>query len=230
MRRGALILSGSIGQGHNTVARACAEALAQVNCSSETFDCMGLLGSMRSRVAEKTFRSLLSINPLYDAFHFSGLRTGSPLAVRPAARAADHVYNALKAKLMSPNVTMVIAVFATGAGVMGRLQQSRPELRTFVVIPDATAHQLWIQPGVQRYIVFSEITAGSVRQYQPRADIAVIDPPIRSEFLIAYDHLETKRSLGYADDTPLILLMGADGDEAPLPRSDLDSTVTDMKC
>jgi hypothetical protein len=76
----ALVLSGSIGAGHDTVAEACSEALARVNVETTTVDCMALLGGWPQRIGDFVFQQMLAHPPVFDAFHFSQLRGGSRLA------------------------------------------------------------------------------------------------------------------------------------------------------
>jgi len=216
MSHDVLILSGSIGGGHDSVAHACREALQEVSRTAVVRDCMRLLGRVQSSVADVSYRAMLGLAPLYDAFHFSALRAGSGLATRSAAKATERLALALDQELDSPGLDAVIAVFATGAGVAGRARARRPSLGAFVVVTDATAHRIWVQPGVQRYIVFSQMAAGSVRQYDPHADVVVVEPPVRKQFLAPPDATDARRSLGIDDDQPVVLVMGGAWGRGPL--------------
>jgi UDP-N-acetylglucosamine:LPS N-acetylglucosamine transferase len=216
MTADALILSGSIGSGHDSVARACRDALARDERHAEVLDCMSLLGTVQAKVAAVAFRNLLRAAPLYDAFHFSALRAGSWIARRSAAKATGNLARAIGPHLASPELGALIAVFATGAGVVGWAAKRRPGLGAFVVVTDATAHSIWVQPGVQRYIVFSEMAAGSVRQYDPRADVVVIDAPVRPEFLNPPDPVEARRAVGITGSGPVVLVMGGGWGQGPL--------------
>src|SRR5258707_11939769 len=79
-RRRALLLSGSIGMGHNTLAEACADPLQADGWSTQTLDLMRLLGQGGGSVGRAVFRSMLAEPRLYDPNHFSALRPGSLLA------------------------------------------------------------------------------------------------------------------------------------------------------
>lgn len=211
-----LILSGSIGNGHDAVARACADAFSEYGHRTSVRDCMALLGGFRQRVARAVFRTMLNTSPLYDAFHFSGLRAGAPFVVRSSERATGHLIEALHEELEDPDLGTLVSVFALGASVVGEARRRRPELRGVVVVSDATAHRLWIHDGVQRYVVFSEMAAGSVRQYDPQADVVMVDPPVRSEFVDPPARSEARAELGQSDDRPIVLLMGGGWGRGPL--------------
>ena len=77
MRR-ALLLSGSLGAGHEVHARACATSLAGAGWATETLDAMRLLGRRGGSAGEAVFRGMLAMPGLYDAFHFAALRAGQP--------------------------------------------------------------------------------------------------------------------------------------------------------
>src|SRR5258707_15495416 len=87
--RKALLLTGSLGMGHDVVAEACATSLAAYGWSTETLDAMRLLGRGGATVGEAVFRGMLAVPGLFDAGHFSALRPGgrpAPLADAPAPR------------------------------------------------------------------------------------------------------------------------------------------------
>jgi processive 1,2-diacylglycerol beta-glucosyltransferase len=215
-RRRVLILSGSIGQGHAAVAQACAEAFRNAGHDPVIRDCMELLGPIRRRVAHAVFRGLLGVPPLYDALHFSGLRAGAPFAVRSAGRATVHLVRALRPELEHPSLEAVLAVFALGAGVVGWAAQRRKELKGVVVVSDATAHRVWVQPGVKRYVVFSQLAAGSVLQYDPGAEVVVVDPPVRTQFFDPPERLAARQTLGWPESETIALVMGGGWARGPL--------------
>lgn len=174
-----LILSGSIGAGHDAVAAACAGALESAGAQSEVLDCLALQGRWRARASDAAFRALLRRAGLYDAFHFSQLRAASPLAERLAHAAAAALERPLVAALDDCSARLAIAVFATGAGALGRLRSKRPDLRAVVVLTDATAHRLWAHRGIDRYLALSTLASATLRRYLPNAEVPVIAPPVR---------------------------------------------------
>ena len=91
--KSAVLLSGSLGMGHDVLAEACTTSLTAAGWSAHTLDAMRLLGKGGGSAGEAVFRSMLAVPGLYDAFHFAALRTGSRLAMladaaRPAAGGA----------------------------------------------------------------------------------------------------------------------------------------------
>jgi len=78
--RQALLLSGSLGLGHDVMAEACAVSLRQRGWATETMDSLRLMGDAAGGMGERTFKALLAIPGLYDAFHFDQLRPGGRLS------------------------------------------------------------------------------------------------------------------------------------------------------
>ena len=79
---------------------------------------MRLLGRRGGSAGEAVFRSMLAVPGLYDAFHFSALRTGSRLALLADAAARRQVVPRLRDYLDAHPADLVISVFATGASAM----------------------------------------------------------------------------------------------------------------
>ena len=83
-RRTALLLSGSIGMGHDALAAACTTSLESQGWTTSTLDAMKMLGRRSGPAGEAVFRAMLGVPGLYDAFHYSALRmAGSRGSPRP---------------------------------------------------------------------------------------------------------------------------------------------------
>ena len=210
------ILSGSIGQGHDSVALACAEALRPSGRPVELLDCMALLGARGGGAGEAVFRRLVAHPPLYDAFHFSVLRAGGPLARSMEAAAARRLLPALRRRLPEGPAGLAITVFPTGVGALGRLRAERPGLSAVALLTDATAHRLWVHDGIDRYLVGSAAAAGSVRQYRPEAQVAILPPPVRAAFFDAPGRDEARARLGLEGGAPAALLIAGAWGIGPL--------------
>lgn len=174
--------------------------------ASEVLDCMQLPGRLRGWAGKAAFRALLRRPGVYDAFHFSQLRAGSPLAQRMERAGAGALAARLAEQLDARSTRLSIAVFATGAGALGRLRAERPYLRAAVVLTDATAHRLWAHPGIDRYLALSPLAAATLRRYLPRADVAVIPPPVRSSCYSPPGRDEARQQCGIETCGPVALI------------------------
>ncbi|HYK33387.1 MAG TPA: hypothetical protein VEV63_15560, partial [Streptosporangiaceae bacterium] len=124
--RRALLLSGSIGFGHDQLAEACATSLESDGWSTRTIDLMRLLGRGADSVGGAVFRSMLAVPGLYDAFHFAALRTGSRVAEIADSAASRRILPRLRSQLDADPADLAMSVFATGASAVSRLADRYP--------------------------------------------------------------------------------------------------------
>jgi UDP-N-acetylglucosamine:LPS N-acetylglucosamine transferase len=213
----ALFLSGSFGKGHDTLAEACAVALARRGVESRTIDCMAMLGQHGPHaVGDWVFRRLLSIPPVYDAFHFSQLR-GDGWLGRAADRAAiGAMYPHVCAEMDAFRPNLVVSVFATGAGASVRVKADYPDIATAVFMTDSFAHRMWVHEGIDLFLVTSEVAAASVRRYWPQATVAVVKAPVRPSFYQVPAQSVIRAELGLPTDAPCVLLMSGAWGIGPL--------------
>jgi UDP-N-acetylglucosamine:LPS N-acetylglucosamine transferase len=205
--RRALLLSGSIGMGHDTLAEACSAALVTDGWSAETLDLMRLLGRGADSVGAAVFRSMLAVPGLYDAFHFAALRTGSRLADLADAAARRQVMPRLQARLDARPADLVVSVFATGASAVSRLAPRYPATRHVVFCTDVTPHRMWVHPNVDMYLVTSAVAERAVRRFEPDARVLVVPAPLRAGFYDPPSQPEARRQSGVPGHERCVLLM-----------------------
>lgn len=207
MARCAVILTGSLGSGHDASAGRLGEPLGALGWSVRTVDTMSLLGRPGGAAGEAVFRQLISLGGVYDALHYAHLRTGSRLALAIDRVAVARVLPALRRNL-HPEETLLVATFPTGASAATRIARERPGNRTVVICTDSVVHRLWVHPGTDLFIVTSPAAAASLRRYQPRAKVAVVRMPLDEQFRRPPTREEARTALGLPQDTGCVLLLG----------------------
>ncbi|HSS10560.1 MAG TPA: hypothetical protein VLL25_11780 [Acidimicrobiales bacterium] len=212
----ALFLSGSFGKGHDTLADACAGALARRGVESRTIDCMAMLGQGPGAIGDWVFRKLLAITPVYDAFHFSQLRGDGALG-RAADRAAiKTMYRHVRDEVEAFRPDLIVSVCATGAGTSVRLKADYPDVSTAVFMTDSFAHRMWVHEGIDLFLVTSEMAAASVRRYWPGATVEVVNAPVRPAFYQVPAQAVIRAELGVPEDASCVLLMSGAWGIGPL--------------
>jgi processive 1,2-diacylglycerol beta-glucosyltransferase len=208
----ALLVSGSLGAGHDVYARACASSLAGRGWSTQLLDAMRLLGPRGGAAGEAVFRGMFAVPGLYDAFHFAALRPGNRVALLADAAARRQLVPRLRGYLDAHPADLAISVFATAASALSVLADRYPAMCHVVLCSDVTPHRLWVHPGVDLYLVTSPAGEAAVRRYQPRARVQVIPPVVRPGFLDppAQDRARKELGLEVADRT-VLLMSGAWG-------------------
>jgi UDP-N-acetylglucosamine:LPS N-acetylglucosamine transferase len=212
-----MFLSGSLGKGHDTLAEACALALARRGIESRTIDCMAMLGQHGARAAgDWVFRRLLSIPSVYDAFHFSQLRGDGRLGQAADRAALGAMYRHLCVEMDAFHPDLVISVFATGAAASVRLKADYPDIATAVFMTDSFAHRMWVHEGIDLFLVTSRVAAASVRRYWPQARVAVINAPVRPSFYRVPVQSVIRAELGVPAEASCVLLMSGAWGIGPL--------------
>jgi UDP-N-acetylglucosamine:LPS N-acetylglucosamine transferase len=213
----ALFLSGSFGKGHDTLAEACAVALARRGVESRTIDCMAMLGQHGPQaVGDWIFRRVLAIPPIYDAFHFSQLRGDGWLGRAADRTAINFMYPHVCEEMDAFRPDLVVSVFATGAGASVRLKADYPEIATAVFMTDAFAHRMWVHEGIDLFLVTSDAAAASVRRYWPQANVAMVNAPVRPAFYRVPAQPVIRAELGVPADASCVLLMSGAWGIGPL--------------
>lgn len=212
----ALFVSGSLGKGHDVLAEACAAALQARGVKCDTIDAMRMLGSGADAIGDWVFRRLLSVNALYDAFHFSQLRDDGQVARWLDRVAVGRMHPHLKKVMDEVRPELVVPVFATGAGVAARLKADGYAFKSIVAMTDSFAHRMWVHESTDLFLVTSPASGESVRRYWPEAKVEVITAPVRPAFYMAPSRAEAREALGVPREARCVLLMSGAWGLGPL--------------
>jgi processive 1,2-diacylglycerol beta-glucosyltransferase len=214
-----VLLTGSVGLGHEMMARSCAGLLHQAGWRTRHLDSMTLLGGRSAQLAGRVFGSLVTMPGIYDGLHFAHLRPGSRLAGLMDRAARSRLVPALRAELAREPADLVLSVFATGASAAAALKPEAPARATVVLCTDVAVHRLWVSEGTDLFLVTSPAAAASVRRYLPRAAVRVVPPPVRPEFYAAPAQKEARLDLGLQAGEPCVLLIDSGWGFGPLAGS-----------
>lgn len=205
--RRALLLSGSIGMGHDQLAEACATSLEAAGWSTRTVDLIRLLGTGVGAASGAIVRGMMAVPGALDAFHYSVLRTGNRLAELADAGSRRRLTPRLRPMLDADPPDLALSVFATGASAIGALAERYPTMRHIVFCTDVTPHRLWIHPSVNLYLVTSTVAEQGIRRFQPDARVLVVRAPVRAAFYHPLPQSSARASVGVPDDARCVLLM-----------------------
>jgi processive 1,2-diacylglycerol beta-glucosyltransferase len=214
-----VVLGGPHGLGHEMMARCCAGLFEQSGWRARRHDSISLLGPVSGGTGALVFNRLIAIPGLYDALHFAHLRTASPLANWMDRASTAKMVPALRADLDKTPADLVLSVFATGASAAARIKAERPGLRTVVLCTDVAVHRLWVAQGTDLYLVTSPAAAAWVRRYHPRAEVAVVPPPVRPEFYAAPPKQVARAALGVPPADFCVLVIDSGWGFGPLVES-----------
>ena len=216
MSHEAVLLAGSLGLGHEMMARCCTSLLEQSGWQARCLDSMALLGSVGGRAGERLFHRLVEVPGLYDGLHFAHLRTGSRLAQLLDRMATAKLVPALRADLERQPAELAFSVFATGASAAAQIKREQPGLRTVVLCTDVSVHRIWAAEGTDLFLVTSPAAEESVRRYLPRANVAIVPPPVRTAFYAAPSQAEARSRLGVPAQSYCVLMIDSGWGFGPL--------------
>jgi len=215
----AVILSGSLGMGHDVLAEIVAGSLGRLGWQSRTLDCMRMLGPRAGRAGEWVFRGLTTVPGAYDALYFASLRAGGRLAAAMDGAAEARLAAALEAELSAAPADLIIAVFAAGVPAAARLAAAGSRRQAIVLCPDALPHASWVRDGISLYLVTSAAAVASVHRYQPDARVTIVPPPVRAGFSQPLSQAAARQQAGIPPRAPCVLLMGGGWGLGPLAES-----------
>ena len=207
MTQDAVLLAGSLGLGHEMMARCCASLLERSGWRARSLDSMSMLGPASGGAGQQLFGRLVAFPGLYDGLHFAHLRTGSRLAGLMDRAARARLVPSLRAELERNPADLVLSVFATGASAAARLKAEAPARRTVVLCTDVAVHRMWVWEGTDLFLVTSAAAEASVRRFLPWAEVSVVPPPVRTAFYAAPSREEARASLGLPLEGPCVLLI-----------------------
>ncbi len=208
--------------GHDVMAQACADSLQARGWSTLTLDAMRLLGRTGGSVGEAVFRSMLSVPGLYDAYHFTALRTGNRLALLTDAAARGPMVPRLRRRLDADPADMVVSVFATAASAVSRLpalgapHDRYRDMAHVVFCTDVTPTPAVGPPTPDLYLVTSRAAESAVLRFQPEAQVAVVPAPVRPGFYQPPTQQEARSRLGVPATERCVLLMSGAWGIGPL--------------
>jgi UDP-N-acetylglucosamine:LPS N-acetylglucosamine transferase len=214
--RRALLLSGSLGMGHDVMAQASSVSLRARGYSTRTLDAMRLMGGREGKLGELAFRAMLSVPGLYDAVHFAGMRQGGRLVDVIESASCRYLVPALRRELAQEPAELVISIFATAAAGMSRIKHEHPGMVTAVLCTDVCVHRLWVHDNTDLYLVTSPTAERYVRRFHPDANVAVVPTPVRAPFYAPPTQEAARAALGVPADARCVLLMSGSWGLGPL--------------
>lgn len=209
-----LLLTASLGDGHNQAARAIQEVLERQSITARVIDYMEWLHPAVRSFAKFTLLQGVQKTPaLYGLFYRSTLR------IRPDSslqRRLNHWGIAhMKRTLKSFNPDLVVGTFPVPLGLMSELRaEGHSKIPTMAIVTDYTAHPQWIHDHTDMYCVASDTVRREFLAYGLSPEkIKVTGIPVRSKFndvevrRLLDRRNETRKKLGVPVDAPLVLLM-----------------------
>jgi UDP-N-acetylglucosamine:LPS N-acetylglucosamine transferase len=206
-----LILSASIGEGHDLPARVLADGIRAEapGAEIEIADSLALVGPVLRRIImdSSRFHSRLG-SRVFDLLHrlisdvtptrlLAG-KVGELLARGPIHRAVER---------SGPDV--VISTYPGATEILGRLRQAgRLDVTVVSAITDLAALRYWAHPGVDLHLITHPESEAEVEEIAPGTEIVCVRSLTDPRFYEPRDQAVARRSLGLVGEGPVVLVSG----------------------
>jgi processive 1,2-diacylglycerol beta-glucosyltransferase len=206
-----LILTASIGEGHDLPAQILADGITEANASAEVkiADFLAICGSLIRWVAIEgsPFHSKLGLR-LFDLEY----KVFSELG--PTRRFTGWILHFLAYRRMRKfidkwNPDVVVSTYPGATELIGRMR-GREEIEVPVIsaITDLAALNFWAQADVDLHLITHPESAAEVRAIAPRSRIEVVRGLTDPAFYEPVDAGEARRTLGLPEVGPLVVVSG----------------------
>ncbi len=206
-----LILTGSLGDGHNKAAQAILEAARfyKPDVDVKVVDFLEWTHPYLHSVGKYCYMQWVKSLPSVYGYLYRKTREDNTLS---------HMFKKMKSfstdrmleLLQEEEPTEVVCTFPGAAAAMSYLKcNGLTTVPTVTVMTDYTDHSYWVHPGTDRYLVGAEHVKQSLLRYRiPEQRIIVTGIPIRMPFTQTYDRKELRDKHGLHRDMPTVLVMG----------------------
>lgn len=209
--RRVLILSASVGLGHNAAAEGLREELAGMTPKTDVTLRNGLgasEGALRVFLERFTRWQLLRCPAVYSSLYLVGVRwrAGRWLTSRLLYRISRRPLAALIAE-QRPDVVVCTYPGVTVALALMRLR-GELSIPLCALITDAASLHFWAHPGADLHLASYEESLQEIEKIARGTDARVIRPPLRSAHWTTPEPALARLKLGLDPDVPLVLVSG----------------------
>lgn len=206
-----MIMTASIGHGHNQVAKVMRENLLKENNQLEIkiVDFMEILENLFGKIIITAYLKIIDTFPSWYHFIYyttSKINKGEKVKDLFAYRYKKKVLNIIQEynpdAILFTNPFLLIIV-----GYLKKLEKINAY--TAVMITDYTAHSIWINSYVDRYFVgCEELKSELIIKGIPKNRIEISGIPIDKKFYMENNKYAIRNTLGFKVEIPTILIMG----------------------
>lgn len=203
-----LVVSATIGEGHNATARAVEERARQhwAGCEIRRVDTLDLMGRWVGPGFRWIYRVNVDTTPwLYDFFYRALWR--HPWFATASCRFVG-VWSGVRLApvIESYRPDLVVSTYPLGtAGLDWIRRRGGLDVPVAAIISDFAPHPFWVYPEIDLHFVASEPSLRAMYRVQPDARGAVGAPPVVAAFA-PEDKIATRRHCGLPEDRLIVLV------------------------
>lgn len=203
-----LLLTGTMGEGHNVAARALAESARAIwpDCTIGTVDVLDRMGPGAGASLRGTYVANVQVTPwLYELF-FTSIHRLDWFARTSKRVVGSWAAPGLAAEIDAFRPDLIVSTYHVASAALAVLRRRgvlRAPAATWVT--DFAPHPMWMFAGTDLTFVLHETSAQAAREVEPGASVRVAAPPVGDLFTPG-DRRTARAALGWGMDEYVLLL------------------------
>lgn len=175
-----VIISASVGAGHDGAAAELARRLADAGHPVDRHDFLDLLPAGIGKLISGGYHRMLTAVPsAYQHIYASTERAGG---VGPVARTLLRSAQRRALRVLPPDTRAVVCTYFGGSHVMGALRRrGKVQVPVLTYLTDFSVHPLWVARGVDVHLAAHEVPAGQART-NGAANVVTAGPVVNPRF------------------------------------------------
>jgi len=228
----AVIVSASVGAGHDAVAHELAERLEEAGVIVDRHDFLDLLPGPAGRILVGSYHRMLERAPWSWKLLYGSLDNHRMMSMQ-ASLFTFLAGRRMKA-ILPGDTSIVVSTYPLASQVLGRLRRSgRVEQRVHTYLTDFSVHALWTSSDIDAHLAIHQVPAAQARG-AGCAGVQVIAPVVDRRFTSVTPRLRraARARLGLAQDARLALLVGGSWGAGEIERtvSDIEAADPGLTC
>ncbi|WP_052432622.1 MGDG synthase family glycosyltransferase [Streptacidiphilus carbonis] len=224
----AVIVSASVGAGHDAVAEQLAARLEEAGVAVDRHDFLDLMPGPTGRVFVGSYHGMISRAPWTWKLLYGGM-DNARMAGMQASIFTALAGRRIRRAVQGDTTRIVIATYPLASQVLGRLRLTgKVSTPVHTYLTDFSVHQLWAAPGVDAHLALHQVAAAQARAAGCE-QVSVVAPLVDRRFTPATpeSRFAARARWGLPQDARLALLVGGSWGAGELERTVADVEAAD---
>ncbi len=221
MRRGILIVSASMGAGHDGAARELKRRLEARGHDVRVVDYLHMIPFRLGGFVRWTYEFQLKTIPWSYELTYKAIGVAAPILWGPVVRVMSlATRRALRRELERTRPDAVVSVYPLASLVLGRMRKKRwLHVPVVTYLTDFAVHPLWVHPGIDLHLAVSPISAETAARRGGKTNRAS-GPLVGDRFREEHpDREEMRRRLGIASGERAVLVVAGSWGVGDVPST-----------
>jgi UDP-N-acetylglucosamine:LPS N-acetylglucosamine transferase len=221
VRRGILIVSASMGAGHDGAAEELRRRLETRGHDVRVVDYLKLMPMGTGRLSRWTYEVQLKMMPWSYELFYKSLSVAGPLIWGPVVRLLTFLTRRpLRREFERTHPDVVVSVYPMASLVLGRMRKKRwLNVPVVTYLTDFAVHPLWVHPGIDLHLAVSPVSAATAAKRGGKTNIAS-GPLVADRFRgDAPDRDEVRRHMGIEPHEKAVLVVAGSWGVGDVPKT-----------